>query len=125
VPVNIEQALNFDKYINQSMIVGNNEKFLIALIVPDFEEIEKYCRDSQININDKKGYLNLDEIESFYRNRINNCLKGFADYEQIAKFYLVTRQFDEEHDELTPTLKLKREKVIEHFNNIIKEIYIR
>lgn len=125
LPVNIEQALNYDKYINQSIVIGNNEKFLTALIVPDFEEVERYCKESNINIDDKKSYLNLDRIENFYRNRINECLKGFADYEQIVYFYLVNRQFDEDHDELTPTLKLKRGKIKEHFNNIIKEFYKR
>ncbi len=125
LPVNIEQALNYDKYINQSIVIGNNEKFLTALIVPDFEEVERYCSENNISVDDKKSYLNLDKIENFYRNRINECLKGFADYEQIVYFYLVNRQFDEDHDELSPTLKLKREKIKEHFNNIIKEFYKR
>jgi long-chain acyl-CoA synthetase len=123
LPVSIEQSLNYDKYINQSIVIGNNEKFLTALMVPDFDEIERYVRENNINIDDKKSYLNLDRIENFYRNRINECLKSFADYEQIVYFYLVNRQFDEDHDELTPTLKLKRGKIKEHFNNIIKGFY--
>ncbi len=48
VPVNIELALNYDKYITQSTVIGNNEKFLTALIVPDFKEIEKYCVDNDM-----------------------------------------------------------------------------
>lgn len=123
VPVNIELALNYDKYITQSMVMGNNEKFLTALIVPDFDEIEKYCKENNIEIDDKKSYLNLDKIQSFYKDRINSLLKDFSDYEQIVHFYIVPRQFDEEHDELTPTLKLKREIIIEHFNKIIRAFY--
>lgn len=123
VPINIEQALNYDKYINQSMIIGHNEKFLTALIVPDFEEIENYCVLNNILVDKEKSYLRLDKIQNFYRSRIDNCLKEFSSYEQVVHFYLVERVFDEDHDELTPTLKLKREKIIEHFNNIIKEFY--
>lgn len=123
VPVNIELALNYDKYITQSMVIGNNEKFLTALIVPNFDELEKYCRENNIQIDDKKSYLNLDKVENFYKGRINNVLKDFSEFEQIVYFYLVPRQFDEEHDELTPTLKLKREVIIKHFNNIIKGFY--
>lgn len=95
VPVNIELALNYDKYITQSMLMGNNEKFLTALIVPDFDEIEKYCKKNNIEIDDKKSYLNLDKIQSFYKDRINSLLKDFSDYEQIVHFYIVPRQFDE------------------------------
>ncbi|MDD4289991.1 MAG: long-chain fatty acid--CoA ligase [Patescibacteria group bacterium] len=123
VPINIELALNFDKYINQSIVIGHNEKYLTALIVPDFDELEKYCKENNINIDDKKSYLNLDKIGNFYRARINSVLKDFSEYEQIVHFYLLPRQFDEEHDELTPTLKLKREIIIEHFNNIIRRFY--
>ena len=123
VPINIELALNFDKYINQSIVIGHNEKYLTALFVPDFDELEKYCKENNINIDDKKSYLNLDKIENFYRARINSVLKDFSEYEQIVHFYLLSRQFDEEHDELTPTLKLKREIIIEHFNNIIRRFY--
>ncbi|HNZ86125.1 MAG TPA: long-chain fatty acid--CoA ligase [bacterium] len=123
VPGNIELVLNYDKYINQSIVIGNNEKFLIALIVPDFEEIEKYCSLNNIAVDNEKSYLNLDKIQIFYRDRINNLLKGFSRYEQIVHFYLVSRQFDEKHDELTPTLKIKRETIIEHFNKIIRSFY--
>lgn len=123
VPVNIELALNYDKYITQSIVIGNNEKFLTALIVPDFEEIAKYCNEKNIEIDDKKDYLGSEKIQNFYKDRINSLLKDFSDYEQIVHFYLAPRQFDEEHDELTPTLKLKREIIIEHFNKIIEGFY--
>ncbi len=123
LPGSLEEALNFDKYIGQSIVIGNNQKFLIALIVPEFEEIEKYCKENDIGIDDKKSYLNLDRVQIFYKNKINECLKNFSDCEQIVSFYLVPRQFSEEYDELTPTLKLKREKIKENFNNIIKEFY--
>ena len=62
-------------------------------------------------------------MQIFYRNKINECLKNFSDYEQIVSFYLVPRQFSEEYDELTPTLKLKRDKIKENFNNIIRRLY--
>ena len=58
-----------------------------------------------------------------YQNRINRALKGFADYEQIRNFYLVPREFDQEHDELTPTLKLKRENIKSNFSQIIEKLY--
>ncbi|MDD3284839.1 MAG: long-chain fatty acid--CoA ligase [Patescibacteria group bacterium] len=123
VPSNIENALNFDKYINQSIVIGNNRKFLTALIVPDFEELSIYCEKNNIKHDESIESFRDEFIYKFFKDRINFILKDFSDYEQIINFYLLDREFDQEHDELTPTLKLKREKIVEHFNNIINKFY--
>jgi long-chain acyl-CoA synthetase len=123
VPGNIEIALNYDRFITQSIIIGANQKFITALIVPDFEELEIYCQEKDIKYSQDRECLAKEEIQDLYRERINKCLKSFADYEQIGNFYLVAREFDQEHDELTPTLKLKRENIKSNFKNIINKLY--
>jgi long-chain acyl-CoA synthetase len=123
VPVNIELALNYDRFITQSMIIGLNQKFIVALIVPDFEELEIYCQQNDIKYSKDKDCLANEKIQKLYQSRINRALKGLADYEQIRNFYLVPREFDQEHDELTPTLKLKRENIKTNFSSIINKFY--
>ena len=123
VPVNIELALNYDRFITQSMVIGLNKRFVTALIVPDFEELNIYCQQNNIEYSQDRKCLDKKEIYKLYRDIINKVLKGFADYEQIGDFYLVPREFDQEHDELTPTLKLKRENIKSNFENIINKFY--
>lgn len=123
VPVNIELALNYDRFITQSITIGLNQKFITALIVPDFEELEIYCQQNDIKYSKDKDCLGNEKIQKLYQNRINRALKGFADYEQIGRFYLVDREFDQEHDELTPTLKLKRENIKSNFKKVINKLY--
>ena len=123
IPINIELALNYDRFITQSMVIGLNQKFITALIVPDFEELEIYCQKHNIKCSQDRECLAKEEIHKLYKGRIDRALKDFADYEQIGNFYLVPREFDQEHDELTPTLKLKREKIKTNFANIINKFY--
>jgi long-chain acyl-CoA synthetase len=123
IPVNIELAVNYDRFITQSLVIGLNRKFITALIVPDFEELKIYCQQNDIKCSENKDCLGNEKIQKLYQNRINKSLKGFADYEQIKSFYLVDREFDQEHDELTPTLKLKRENIKSNFFQIIDKFY--
>ncbi len=124
VPANIELALNYDRFITQSLVIGLNRKFLTALIVPDFKELELYShKDEDINCEQLDECLKSDVVKSLYRARIDNALEDFADYEQIGDFYLVNREFDQEHDELTPTLKSKRENIKRNFSEVISKLY--
>ncbi|MCD4704971.1 AMP-binding protein, partial [bacterium] len=123
VPYNIEHALNYDKYMDQSIIIGSNRKFLTALVVPDFEELKIYCDSQKIEFDQDLKFLNSEKIKDVFRNRIDHVLKNFASYEQIVDFYILDRDFDQEHDELTPTLKLKRENIKGNFSQIIDKLY--
>jgi long-chain acyl-CoA synthetase len=123
IPVNIELTLNYDRFITQSIVIGLNQKFVTALIVPDFEELEMYCQKHNIKCTKDRECLNKEAIHKLYKNRIDKVLKDFAEYEQIGNFYLVPREFDQEHDELTPTLKLKRENIKSNFKNVINKLY--
>lgn len=123
VPANIEHALNYDKYMNQSIVVGNNRKYLTALIVPDFEELSLYANKNNI-VYDSDLRNSIDEwVYKFYENRIKFVLKSFSNFEQIGKFYLMDREFNQENDELTPTLKLKRNIIESKFNSVINKLY--
>jgi long-chain acyl-CoA synthetase len=123
IPVNVELALNYDRFITQSLVIGLNRKFITALIVPDFEELRIYCQENDIKYAKDKDCLGNEKVQKLYQDRINRSLKSFADYEQIGNFYLVDREFDQEHDELTPTLKLKRENIKSNFSQIIEKMY--
>ncbi len=123
VPVNIELALNYDRFITQSIVIGLHRKFITALFVPDFGELKIYCQKNDIKYAKNKDCLGNEEIRKLYKSRIDKALKGFSDYEQIGDFYLVPREFDQEHDELTPTLKLKRENIKSNFKDIINKLY--
>ncbi len=111
-PEAIEQLLNSDPFIAQSIIIGHQQSFIVALIVPEWNKIENSLRENKENL-----FL-------YFQNRINNILLHLPHYEQVIQFTLLQEEFKEEHDELTPTLKLRRSIIVQHYQNEIKKMYI-
>ncbi len=101
-PVKVETALNNSNYIDQSLVYGDNKPYLVALLV----------LSSEIDINEKN--LN-DEIE-----KIN---KNLTKIEKIKKFFVIKEKFSIENGMMTPTLKLKRYKIINIYKNNFEELY--
>ena len=106
-PETIENILNESRYISQSMIYGDNQKHISALIVPNFEQLKKWCVKHNLKFD-----LADDRIVSFYEDKLNQRLKDHAKVEQINHFRLLSEEFSQENGFLTPTLKLKRYKIL-------------
>ena len=101
-PAKIENQLTNSPAIDQSMVYGDGKNYLVALIVPNKEFIEK-----------------KEEIKEII-NQINNKLTLV---EKIKKFKLINENFSIENGLLTPTMKVKRNKVIEKYKNILENFY--
>lgn len=109
-PESIENVLNESRYIAQSMVYGDRQKHLSALIVPNFEQLKNWCDQQNIKFD-----LDNEKIIEFYRDKINDKLKGHTKIEQINNFKLLLEEFTQENGFLTPTLKLKRYKIINKY----------
>ncbi|MBT4649102.1 AMP-binding protein, partial [bacterium] len=109
-PEGIENVLNESRYISQSMIYGDKSKHISAIIVPNFEQLKLWCEKYSIKLN-----LTDERIVDFYKLKVDHKLKNFAKIEQINSFKLISEEFSQENGLLTPTLKLKREKVLSKY----------
>ena len=112
-PEKIENILQESKYIYQSMVIGEKQKYLSAFIVPDFKEIMIYAKEKNIE-KELIDLLKTNEIIELIRSEIKKQLSGFSDNEQIIDFKILEREFSQENDELTPTMKLRRNKILEN-----------
>lgn len=109
-PEAIENVLNESRYISQSMIYGDRDKHISALIVPNFEQLTIWCQHHNIRLD-----LNDDRIQNFYKEKIEERVRDFAKIEQVNHFKLISTEFSQENGLLTPTLKLKRSKIREKY----------
>jgi long-chain acyl-CoA synthetase len=110
-PEPIENLLNNDKFISQSMVVGNNEKFVAALIVPDWQEVE----------HQKLSHAILQE---FLQKRIDEKINPhLSEVEQVKKIIVLEKPFLQENGELTPTLKPRRHIIVRNYEKEIEELY--
>ena len=124
-PVPIEDKLNQSIYINQVMIVGQDQKFLGALVVPNAEEIEKLAIEKGISYLEKEELVTNPFIEELINNEIQslvNAKTGFKAFERIFRFKLLPKEF-EVGRELNQSLKLRRNVTRELYKNEIKELF--
>jgi long-chain acyl-CoA synthetase len=122
-PNPIEKKLLKHKYVNQAMLVGDKRKFVSALIVPEFESIRKFASDTNISCKDNMELLKHDQIHGLFSGIIEDASQNFATFEKIKKFTLISREFDQVNGEMTPTMKLRRDKILENFHNEIEQMY--
>jgi long-chain acyl-CoA synthetase len=107
-PQAIESCLGEDKYIEQVAVIGDQRKYVTAIIIPAFEALKDYARRHNIAFRDSQDLIDNSEIRRFIEERIERLQQGFANFEKIKRFTLLPREFSIEGGELTNTLKLRR-----------------
>ncbi len=124
-PDPIEGKILQSEYIDQVIVLGQDQKFLAALIVPNFDAIEKYAIDNDISYVDRTDLIDSAEINELIYEEINNRINqqtGFKPFERVYRIKLLPKPF-EVGKELTHTLKMKRNVINEIYRKEIKELF--
>ena len=122
-PLPIENKLKESLFIRNIMVVGENQKFCAALIVPEFDFIKKWCEKKSVKEYLDKGMNCEDAIKERISKEILHYNKRFSHIQQVKKFELVDEDWTIDTGELTPTLKLKRKVIKKKYENLIEKIY--
>ncbi|MDH5541762.1 MAG: long-chain fatty acid--CoA ligase [Nitrospinota bacterium] len=122
-PLTLESKLVGDDYIAQITVVGNNRKFMAALIVPNFDKLKRFANDQGIANDDNSKLILSPKVVALYQQRIDEHMKDFARFEQVKKFTLLAHEFTEKGGELTPSLKVKRKVIDKKYAEIIDKMY--
>jgi long-chain acyl-CoA synthetase len=122
-PQAIELSLSGNKYIEQCAVIGDEHKFVSALVVPSFEALEAYAESNEIPFQSREELIAKDEIIRFYQSIIEERQKNFASYETIKRFTLLSKPFSMELGELTDTLKLRRNVIAKNYAEQIQAMY--
>lgn len=122
-PQVIETKLVVDRYIDQISIIADQRKFVSALIVPDYRQVEIYAAENHIAYTNRKDLLGKPEIIGLFQTRIDTLQQEFAHYEQVKRFTLLPEPFSMERGELTNTLKIKRPVLMKNYAAEIEKMY--
>lgn len=123
-PEPIENLLINDKYITQAMVVGNGQRFTSALLVPDWREITVFLKKSGLALQNHQELIKNPVIKDLIQRRLDQKINPhLSDVEKIKKFVLLAQEFSQEHGELTPTLKLRRHIISDHYQKAIASLY--
>ncbi|MFP9192405.1 AMP-dependent synthetase/ligase [Natronosalvus vescus] len=117
-PAPIEDSFAQSQVVEQCMVVGDGEKFVGALIVPNFQ----YLRDV-LELADDERIVDSEAAHELVQAEVDAVNEDFEKHEQIKQFQLVSEEFTEENEMLTPTMKKKRRVILEKFNQEVADIY--
>jgi long-chain acyl-CoA synthetase len=122
-PSEIENQLKFSPYISDAVVIGDKRPYLTCLVMIDQENVEKFAQDHDIPFTNYASLCRATEIQDLIWREIEQVNGNFARVETIKKFYLIERQLTPEDEELTPTMKLKRNFVNKRYVVEIDAMY--
>ncbi len=122
-PQMIENKLKESFFIEQAMVIGENEKFASALISPNFDYLHDWCSQHKIHFENNKDLVQQPAVLSVFQKEVAQINKRLGQTEQINRFRLVCEPWTPDSGELSPTLKLKRVFVAEKYQQLIDGIY--
>jgi long-chain acyl-CoA synthetase len=122
-PQLIENTLKKSEYIDQVMIIGENEKFVSAFIVPDFDILYKKAKELKLSFADNRRLIKQSEVLNIYDEEISKLNSELGNVQQIKRFVLIPDIWSIESGELSPTLKLKRDVLRKKYETSINSIY--
>ena len=122
-PSEIENQLKFSPYISDAVVIGDKRPYLTCLVMIDQENVEKFAQDYDIPFTNYASLCRAPEIQDLIKSEIEVVNENFARVETIKKFYLIERQLTPEDEELTPTMKLKRNFVNKSYAGEIDAMY--
>jgi long-chain acyl-CoA synthetase len=123
-PGPIEDAFATSDRVQQVMVMGDNEKFVSALVVPDFEAIRRWADREGVSIPDTNEEICDDpQVREYVEAEVDRVNQEFEKYERIKEFRMVPVEWTPENDLLTPSMKVKRRNVLDRFAEHYDDIY--
>jgi long-chain acyl-CoA synthetase len=123
-PGPIEESFATSDRVEQAMVMGDNRKFISALVVPNFEAIERWADENDVDLPDDREDICTDErVHEWIGEEIERVNENFAKHERIKEFKLVPIEWTPENDLLTSSMKLKRRNITDRFEEKIEKIY--
>jgi long-chain acyl-CoA synthetase len=122
-PALIENKFKESPFIDQMMVIGENQKFAAALIVPDFEFLRNWCKQKECPFDNNQEIIKHPDIIKRFKEEINHYNKFFGDTEKIKKFELLYHEWTIDTGEITANLKVKRKFILEKYAELINSIF--
>lgn len=123
VPTPLEEKIKLSPFVANIMVHGANQNFNIALVIPDFETLEKWAADHGIATDDKDALLANDQVMKKFEEELANYSSDFKQYEKVKKITFGKEDFSTENGMLTPSMKVKRRIVLKEYGDQIEALY--
>jgi len=122
-PQPIEQLVKHSKYVANAVMLGDRRKFCIMLVVPNFDQLERWAVYKQLAFANHRGLIRLPEVQAKMEREVTKMLPDLASYQSPKKILLLEHDFSIENGDLTPTLKVRRRVVEKKYQRQIDALY--
>jgi long-chain acyl-CoA synthetase len=122
-PQQIENKLKESFYIQQLMIVGENQKYPAAIISPNFQELAQWCQKKKIQFQDHADLIRNTEVVKHFQEEIRKFNKKLSESDQVKKIILIADEWSPITGELSSSLKLKRQVIIQKYKDLVDAVY--
>ena len=123
-PQPIENKMKESPFIEQIVLIGDNKKFVSALIVPGFSKLKEWAKQHGIEYTSNEEIIKNSMVITMITDIVDEYNKLFNQVEQVKKFTLIPREFSIDKQEMTPKLSIRRKNVIANFEKEIEAMYI-
>jgi long-chain acyl-CoA synthetase len=126
VPTPLEEQLKLSPYIANVMVHGDNRPYNVALVVANVPAVRSWAKDQQITLpQDGEALLKDERVRALLKKEIDKLGAAFKGFEAVQDFALIASDFTTDNGMLTPSLKLKRRKVVEAYGSVIDGLYAK
>jgi long-chain acyl-CoA synthetase len=122
-PQPIENKVKNNKYVSQAVMLGDKRKFVLLLVVPEWDQLKKWAAIKKLTWTDAKQMLALPIVIAKMEKEVGKEIAGLASFEMPKKIALLEHDFSVERGELTPTLKVKRRVIEKDYKEMIDALY--
>jgi long-chain acyl-CoA synthetase len=119
----IENQLKYSPFIEDALVIGDRRKYLVALIVIDEENTQRYAQSKRIPFATYEDLAKQPEIRNLIGREIEKVNQNLSRAERIKRFTIFTNRLKQDENELTPTMKIRRKYVSEKYREIIESLY--
>ena len=122
-PQVVENKMKESRYIEQICVLGENERFVSALIVPSFLNLEDWAKRNNVSYTSQSDLIEKPEVIALIKRDVEQLNQEFGKIEQVKKFKLLANEWSIDSGELTPTMKVKRKVINQKYDKEIKDLY--
>jgi len=123
-PTKMENRIKASAFVDQICVVGDNQKYLGALIIPEFSELKLFAKEQGFSYKSDEDLVKNSAVLSLFKQLVSDANKTFESYEMIKEFRLVPIPCSVENGELTPTMKVRRRVVSERYKDVIESLFM-
>ena len=122
-PSELENRLKFSPYIKEAIVIGDRRKYLTCLIQIELENVEHWAQINRIPYTNYKSLATHPEVNKLIQAEVDKANSNFARVETVKRFTILDKELDQDDEELTATMKVKRAIIEKKFKDLIESMY--